>query len=156
MPFFISEARDQWNGIGVEAIASVTGTTLRWGIYDSIYTTASYAFPQNLVVEVTSGGAFTVTTGAGVKQSTGSFSFLPDPGLYWLVVKFATVGASHTFRTLVGPNRHLPSQSATGAGGVAPSSWKLTAQGTTALPNTYPQTGSVLTDPSPMLNLLKV
>jgi hypothetical protein len=159
MPFWISEARDRWTRIGVEATNSVTGTSVRWGIYDSSFLTAGYPFPQNLWVEPTSAGAFAITSGAGVKQSptsgTGSFTFIPDPGLYWLVIKFTVIGVAHTFQTLKGPNRHMPSQTSTGLGGTAPSSWKLTGQGTTALPSTYPQTGSALVDPSPMVNLLK-
>lgn len=152
MPFEITEGRNRYTKFGIEAIASVTGTSVRWGVYDAIASTGYQGYPQCLMFE--NAGPFTITTGAGVKQSAAfTTTWIPDPGLYWLVVQFGPVGAAHTFRTITGPNACMPTQSSTGAGTISPSGWKLSGVGTGALPTTF-AAGAALADPVPMLNIL--
>lgn len=154
LPFWVAGGRERFNGIGLEALASVTGTTIRWGIFDDI---DASGFPQAQVMEPTSGGVFTVTTGTGAKASpssgTGSLSWLPNPGLYWLVVKFVAVGAGHTFRTLTGPSLFMPTLNITGLADIAPVGWKLTGQDANAFPATYPAFASI-SDNVPMVGVL--
>ncbi|WP_344585728.1 hypothetical protein [Nonomuraea roseoviolacea] len=151
MPFYISQPRSRFITMAVEALTSVTGTSVRWGIYDDV---KGIGYPQVLLAEPTANGAFAITTGTGSKQSpasgTGSFNWAPDPGLYWLVVKFTAVGASHTFRTVAGPSMFLPNLGAGGLGNIQPSGWKLTGQGNTALPTVFPA-GASLSDNCPIV-----
>jgi len=154
IPMVITQPTERWIQLSVEAIASITGTAIRWGIYDDVGWTG---YPQDLVVEATSAGAFTITSGTGVKVSpasgTGSLNQPLDPGLYWLTCKFTTIGVSHTFRSVAGPSDYMPNLSTTGAGGsTLYSGWSITGQGTTAFPGTFP-TGAVLTDPSLMIGI---
>lgn len=155
MPFVVTEGREVFGNWAVEAIASVTGTAVRIGCYDDI---EWLGYPQKLIVggEPTSGGAFTITTGAGVKTSTIGTPWRMDPGLYWLVVKFTTVGTSHTFRSLLGPSPYMPNVTTTGAGSAVYSGWKHTGRGTTALEEYYPQTGGALADGVPMVSIKTV
>lgn len=155
MPIQVTGGRERWIQFAVEAIASVTGTAIRWGLYDDISYTG---YPQCLITEATSAGAFTITTGAGVKTSptsgTGSINQPLDPGLYWLALKFTTVGVTHTFRTLKGPSPFLPNLSTTGAGSITPSGWKLTSQGTTAFTTTFADiAGAALSDNCPYIGV---
>jgi hypothetical protein len=153
MPFTINQTTDRYINFCVEAIASVTGTSVRWGVYNDFQ---FRGYPQFLEFEATSAGAFAITTGAGVKvnptsPTAGSFIWIPDPGLYWLVIKFGPVGVTHTFRTLAGPCPYMPRASTTGAPLSAttyPMAWFLAGQGTTAFPTAFP-TGAALTDNSP-------
>lgn len=136
-PWYVSGSRERYIQIQLEAIASVTGTAVRWGLYADRKETG---YPQDLIQELTSAGAFTITTGAGAKpnpaSSTGSINLTVDPGLYWWAVKFTTVGVTHTFRTVAGPTLFMPNCSTAGLGSIQPSGWKLTGQGTGAFPNT--------------------
>lgn len=154
LPIQVTGSRERWIRFAVEAIASVTGTSIRWGIYDDI---GASGYPMCLVTEPTASGAFTITTGAGVKMSpasgTGSLNQPLDPGVYWLVIKFTAVGTSHTFRTLKGPSLLLPNLSTGGAGSITPSGWKLTGQGTGVLPATFPA-GAALSDNCPYVGVL--
>lgn len=137
IPFYVTDSRERWTQFQVEAIASITGTTIRWGIYGD---RKEYGYPQDLIFELTSAGTFTITTGSGAKPSPASPSagspnnIAVDPGLYWLTIKFCTIGASHTFRTITGPSLWLPNCTTTGLGSIHPSGWKLTGQGTAAFP----------------------
>lgn len=157
LPMPVTESRERWINLCVEATTSVTGTAVRWGVYDDIGATG---YPMCLITEATSAGAFTITTGAGVKvnptiPTAGSINQPLEPGLYWLVVKFTTVGVTHNFQTLKGPSLYVPNLSTTGAmiaGPVMASGWKHTGQGTTALPGTYP-TGGVLTNNCPYVGV---
>jgi hypothetical protein len=153
IPMQVTGARERWIQLACEAIASVTGTAIRWGVYDDI---GASGYPMCLVAEPTSAGALTITTGAGVKTSPtsgiGSINQPLDPGLYWLVLKFTTIGVTHTFRTLKGPGLHLPNLSNTGQGSISPSGWKLTGQGTGVLPTTFPS-GAALSDNVPYVGV---
>lgn len=153
IPIQITGARERWIRLAVEAIASVTGTAVRWGIYDDI---GYSGYPMCLVTEATSAGAFTITSGAGVKMNpssgTGSINQPLDPGLYWIVLKYTTIGASHTFRTLKGPSLLVPNLSTVGQMNITPSGWKLTGQGTGAFPTTFP-TGAALSDNCPYVGV---
>lgn len=153
IPFQVNGATDRYVNFCVEAIASVTGTSVRWGIYND----AQFrGYPQFLEFEATSAGAFAITTGAGVKvnpsnPTAGSFIWIPDPGQYWLVIKFGPVGVSHTFRTLAGPSPWMPKVATTGlplSATTYPMGWFLSGQGTTAFPNDFPS-GAALADNCP-------
>ncbi|MFG3439930.1 SGNH/GDSL hydrolase family protein [Nonomuraea sp. NPDC047897] len=154
LPIQVTGSRERWVRMAVEAIASVAGTAIRWGIYDDI---GASGYPMCLLAEPSSSGAFTITTGAGVKMSPtsgqGSLNQPLDPGVYWLVLKFTTAGTSHTFRSLKGPSLLLPNLSAGGQGNITPSGWKLTGQGTGQLPNTFPA-GAALSDSCPYVGVL--
>ncbi len=120
------------------------------------YTAVAGEQPAN-----TAGTPLSLATGAGAKLSTttsganGYLSAVPDPGLYWLVLKIITAGTT-TFRTCKGPSLWMPNVSA-GAGGVAPCGWKVTGLGATALPGTFPQQAlfsATAADNAPMIGLL--
>jgi hypothetical protein len=72
----------------------------------------------------------------------GSINWVLDPGLYWLAFKITTVGTGVTWRPLKGPNNVMPNMLSTGAYpttiGAVPNGYKLTGQGTTAFPGTFP------------------
>lgn len=153
IPFQVNGATDRYINFCVEAIASVTGTSVRWGIYND----AQYrGYPQFLEFEATSAGAFAITTGAGVKvnpsnPTAGSFIWIPDPGLYWLAIKFGPVGVTHTFRTVAGPSLFMPKASTTGAPLSAttyPVGYFLAGQGTGVLSDLFPA-GAALVDNCP-------
>jgi len=157
IPYYVTGSRERWTQFQIEAIASVTGTAIRWGIYGD---RKEYGYPQDLIFELTAAGAFTITTGAGAKPSPASPSagspnnIAVDPGLYWLAIKFTTVGVTHTFRTVAGPSLWLPNCATTGLGSITPSGWKLTGQGTTALPTSAvgtPFATAVLSDNCPAI-----
>jgi lysophospholipase L1-like esterase len=151
IPFQINGATDRYINFCVEAIASVTGTSVRWGVYND-YQFGGY--PKYLEFEATSAGAFVITTGAGIKVSTG-FTWIPDPGLYWLAIKFGPVGVTHTFRTLAGPCPNMPSAGLTGlplSATTYPMGWFLAGQGTTAFPAVFPTTAAIA-DNAPYLGI---
>jgi hypothetical protein len=117
-------------------------------------------YPQCLVTEFTSGGAFTLTASAGLKQNTG-ITVHPNFGLYWLVVNMTTVGTGMTFQVMSGPDTTgiMPRLGATfGAQtmtlNTTPIAWKLTGQPTTALPPVFPASATV-TGVAPMVALWK-
>ena len=142
MPFVVTEAREQFGAVAVDAINAVAGTAVRLGMYDD---PAWSGYPQKLAVggEFTSGGALTVLTATGPTTLTiPAFQPRPDPGLYWLAVKFTTVGTAHTFRCLLGPVDQMTNLASSGAGSITPSGYKLTGQGTGVFPDLCPQTGT--------------
>lgn len=153
MPFIVTEGREVFMNWSMEAIASVTGTAVRIGCYDDV---EWLGYPQKLIVggEPTAGGAATISTGAGLKTGAIGTPWRLDPGLYWNVVKFTTVGAAHTFRSLLGPVFQMTNLSSTG---IAPTAniagYKHTGRGTTALEDYYPQTGATEVDGIPFVGL---
>jgi len=159
LPFYVTGGRERWIQACTELVTSTVSTTIRWGIYDDRGTDIGLGYPQNLIVELTIAGVLTLATGAGVKVSptiptAGSINLAVDPGLYWLVMKICTVGTT-TMRTLSGPCPHMPNLSTTGlvlnaTGG--PMGYKLTGQGTTALPSVH-VAGGTLSDNVPLFGV---
>lgn len=159
IPIYVTAGRERWIQLAVELVTSTVATTWRWGVYDDRGSDSGIGYPQNLLAELTSAGVYTATTGAGAKVSpaapgAGSINMSVDPGLYWLVIKFCTIGTS-TVRTISGPCPQMPNLNTTGAvlnttGG--PIGYKLTGQGTTALPTIHVAAGA-LTDPVPYVGV---
>src|SRR5262249_47801929 len=113
-----------------------------------------YQAPANI-----NGTPFSLTTGAGAKLSPTSAGngfltrTLPDPGLYWLVLKISVAGTP-TSRPCKGPSLWMPTLTTGGAGGVTPCGWQLTGKGTGSLPNTFFLSGATAVDNVPMMGLL--
>lgn len=150
IPFIVTEGREAWGAVAVEAMNAIAGTAVRLGMYDDPEWSG---YPQKLAVggEFTSAGALTVPTAIGMAPLTIPFPQpRTDPGLYWLTVKFTTVGVAHTFRSLLGPVDQMTNLSSTGTG-VPPVGYKLTGQGTGALLDFCPQTGATEVDAIPMV-----
>lgn len=154
IPVWVTQGREFWNRLSIESTTSGGGTaTLRWGLYDDV---AWSGYPCELVNEATAAGQFTITTGTGARQSptsgTGSFTWVLDPGLYWLAVKACTA-STQVIRTITGPNGVMPNVLSTGlpaAAASVPNGWKLTGQGTGAFSGTFP-TGAVATAGVPFI-----
>jgi hypothetical protein len=159
IPFWITNARDRMTQFAMQLAATdnVSPSTIRWGVYEDI---AWDGYPKDLVTELTAAGAFSVTGTAGPKFSptsgTGSINHYMDPGLYWLAMKVITVGQAHTFRVIQGPNFVMPNVQTNGNAYTTtasiPSGFRLTGQGTGALPNTFP-TGAVATASAPYIGV---
>jgi hypothetical protein len=158
--FEITEPRDLYTKIGTEVTTAGTGSaTVRWGIYDDV---DRVGYPQQLTpYDPTGTTAFTVPLATGLASQNLLFSWPPDPGLYWLVVKFDTIGTGQVFRSYFGASRYIPQRGTTGvASAIAGCCYKLTGQGTAALAGTFPSgavpSGSAATTAScPVLQLLK-
>lgn len=156
MPFQVTGSREKYTRLGMEivAVGTVSGT-IRWGLYDDVGGTG---YPQRLYNEATSAGAYTVTFGAAVPRlnpatpSAGSITWVPDPGIWWLVMKVITPGTGMTWRSLAGPSLLMPNLSATGALSLNPVGYKLTSQGTGALTTNFPA-GGVLSDNVPYVGI---
>lgn len=149
IPFQVTSPRDRYNQFGVEVstAGSVNGA-IRWGIYDDV---GQSGYPQCLVTELSSGGAFTVSFAAAAKPNTANaYVWIPDPGLYWLVTKITTTGTGIQYRAITGPSTMMPNASTGGQGNITPSGWKLTGQGTTAFPAVFPA-GAALSDNCPAM-----
>lgn len=160
IPFPVTEGREAYSRIAILLSALGTGaSSIRWGIYDDI---ANTGYPQCLWNEATSGGAFSLaTTGSLLKENTGVFWTL-DPGLWWIAVKLTVAGAGQSFQMMSGPDTTniMPRLGST-AGATSmtananPIAWKVTGQGTGALPTVFPPGASVV-GTCPMVGLLKV
>jgi hypothetical protein len=157
LPVQITNARARINMFAIEVTtaSATTAATIRWGLYDD---PGQSGYPFSLMHELTSAGAFSVGTTTGVKTSpasgTGSIDKPLDPGVFWLVFKVITIGsAAAAYRTLQGPNLLMPNLSTTGAplsATTMPVAYKLTGQGTTALPSKFPS-GAALSDNCPYI-----
>jgi hypothetical protein len=157
MPVQITNPRRRMQGFAMAVAGAITGTcTIRWALYDD---PGQSGYPFSLMTELTSAGAFTVTTTTGVKTSptpgnAGSIDKPLDPGVFWLVMKVTAIGSpAGSFTTLGGKSLQMPNVSATGlpltttAGFMG---YKHTGQGTGALPSQYPLAG-VLTAEIPYI-----
>ena len=131
-PVWVTETTWIWGASMIEQISSSGAASVRIGWYDDI---GNNAYPQCLVSEPTSGGAFSLGTTAGVK-GPGSFSKPVKPGWNWLVLKIDAGGTTALLRSILGPNPLLPGWLAAG-GAVAPSAYKLTGVGAGALPTIF-------------------
>lgn len=147
IPVVVTEAKEFWNRLSIQKTAATAAGTIRWGIYDDV---GWDGYPSEIVTEPTAAsGALTTGTGAGSVQSptsgNGSFQTVMDPGLYWLSLLVVTAGTSVTLVTNQGPNGIMPNSDTAGAPfqtlGAVVNGWKLTGQGTTAMPTTWPASG---------------
>lgn len=155
LPYVVTEGREIYAWIGLRLSASATTqATVRWGIYDDQKWSG---YPQCLMSEGTSGGAFPTGTTAGLHNQTGLFIVM-DPGLWWIVAEIVTPGTGVTFESITGPDRTciMPTAS-TGdlSNNVTPIAWLLTGQPTTGLPGTFP-TGATITGNAPKIGILTI
>jgi hypothetical protein len=158
MPFQVTNPRRRIQFFSCEVItaSSTTAATIRWALYDD---PAQSGYPFSLATELTSGGAFSLGTTAGVKTSpaspTAGFIDRPiDPGVFWLTMKVVSIGSpTATLRTLGGKSLLMPNVSTTGLPLTTTSGfmgYKLTGQATTAMTSSFP-TGGVLTAEIPFI-----
>lgn len=155
IPFEITESRDKYTNILMEVTtAGTVSGTIRWGIYDDV----NYAgYPGQLMsgMDISSAGAFTVPLSAAPALSASfTTTFVPDPGLYWLVLKVDTAGTGQVYRALVGQSEQLPNLTSGGSASQLNMGWKLTGQATGVLPGTFPS-GATAQPSAPMVGILK-
>lgn len=142
-PYVVTGGRE-WSNRAATRLANggSTAGSIRWGIYDD---PDWDGYPQNLLTELTAAGALSLGTTPGIVQSptsgSGSISWTPDPGLYWLIYKQVTQGTDQEVLCLQGPDRFgiMPQlDPSTLAKLDTPISWVLGGQGTGALPSVFP------------------
>jgi hypothetical protein len=147
IPVIVTEATEFWNRLSLQKTAATAAGTIRWGIYDDV---SWSGYPQEIVSEPTAAsGALTTGTGAGSVQSptsgNGSFQTVMDPGLYWLGLLVVTAGTTVTIVSLQGNNNVMPNVDSAGAPfqtlGAVKNGYKLTGQGTSAMPTSFPSGG---------------
>lgn len=159
IPIWVTQGREFWNRLAVEvSTAGTTQSTIRWGLYEDV---GWSGYPGDLISEATAGGAFSLANSTGAKMSPtsggGSINWVLDPGLYWVALLVVSVGTSQVIRALNGPNLVM-SQVATSTGlptqtvAAMPNHWRLTGQGTSALPTTFP-TGATATATAPYVGV---
>lgn len=145
LPVVITEGRERWIQFQAEVVSTpTTGSSIRWGIYDDVGWTG---YPQDLVIEATSGGALAIGTTSGMKVSptsgAGQLNQPLDPGLYWIAIKMDTIVSTvPTFRAIKGPNRLMPCAAWVAGTQGLDVAWRITAAGAGALPTTF-TTGGV-------------
>lgn len=155
-PFVITEGRERYIQMATRlAVGGSAAGTIRWAIYDD---QVWQGYPQTLITELTSAGTFSLGTAAGIVASptsgAGSLNQPFDPGLYWLVWKQITVGTNQSIEMVAGPDRTTimpqldPTTLATNDSAIA---WKLTGQGTGALPARFPLTGATISNTFPKM-----
>jgi hypothetical protein len=164
IPFYVSPGVAVVTNWVMETTAGSVAPTVFFNIYDD---RQYIGYPQFIHQNPANSTALSLNTGASVFTSTttsgnnGYLSWSPDPGMYWLVVKFVTTGTSATLRTLKGPCAYMPNLLSTGGGGTSPSSyansptpvgWYLSGQGTAAMGNRFPS-GAIAVDNAPMIGL---
>lgn len=156
LPWVVCQGRERYIKMAVATVAAgTTQSTLRWGIYDDVGWTG---YPQCLVTELTTAGAFSVPNTANVlaqspASGAGSLNLTLDPGLYWLSVKMITLGTSQTFLTLAGPSTFLmPNMNQVSGVAVPGVGYSLASQGTGALAD-IAATGASQVDNVPMMSL---
>ena len=156
VPIWVTQGREFWNRLALTTSAATAAGTIRWGLYDDV---GWSGYPCELVNEATaaSGALTTGTGGATVLSPTagnGSFSWVLDPGLYWIGFMIVTAGTGVTWRPLRGSNGVISNMLSTGAYpttiGAITNGFKLTGQTTTSLPGTFPS-GAVATAGAPPL-----
>lgn len=161
IPIWVTQGREFWNQLAIEV--STVGTvapTLRWGLYEDV---GWAGYPGDLLSEATAGGAFSSATtpaAPSVRTSptsgTGSINWVLDPGLYWVALLVVTAGTGQVWRALNGPNAIMPQLTSAGLTvqtvNAMPNHYRLTGQGTTALPTTFP-TGGVATATAPYIGV---
>ncbi|MFE5369248.1 SGNH/GDSL hydrolase family protein [Streptomyces mirabilis] len=155
LPLWITGSRERLTRLALEMAAGATAAgSIRWGVYSDVEMSG---YPQELVNEPTgSSGALSTGTVAGAVMSptsgSGSINVIPDPSLYWLAFLVVTAGTGVSLRALQGANNVLPNVASTGLPfqtiGAGSMGWKLTGQGTTALPTNFPS-GAALASAAP-------
>lgn len=155
-PFWITEARSTFMNLSLEVTTVGTVTsTWRWAIYDDI---DRVGYPQIQVPQsdTTTSAAFSPgIASTGMKDSSGlvgGFGFVADPGLYWIVVKIDSLGTSQQIRLVTGQSLWVPNRVAAGTPVVA-AGFKLTGQGTAALPSAFPSGAIPTAGPAPAISL---
>lgn len=158
IPFQVTNPRMRINQFACEVTTAMATTagTIRWGLYDD---PGQSGYPFSLMHELTAAGAFSLGTTTGVKTSptsptTGFIDKPIDAGVFWLVGKVTAIGSpTGVLRTLAGKNLLMPNTTQTGlplTTNTGYMGWKLTGQGTGALPSSFP-TGAALTDSLPYI-----
>ena len=153
IPFEITQPNTRFTDIGFEVTnAPTTGSTVAVGIYSDDY---KGGYPGTLMRVHSTGIA--CGTSAGRKNASITSSGEIEPGLYWLVGKVTAAPTTvPTLRQLDGPVSYMSPFNASGlpiSGVLGPIGWKLTGQGTGALPSVFP-TGAALAQSLPFLNML--
>ena len=158
IPYVVSQGRERLVRMAMRLAGGGTvAGTIRWGVYDD---PAWTGYPQCLMQELTTvTGPLSVGTVAGIVQnpaigSNGSVNLALDPALYWLVIKVIAAGTGQTWETLAGPIPFVMPHLDAAAARITPAGFKLTGQGTTALPTTFPG-GGVATDNAPLVAVQK-
>lgn len=138
-PLTVTEAGERWDTLSFEVTTASTGGggLLRFGLFDD---EDQLCYPQCLVQD----WGTVVTTALGIK--TLAINWPPDCGLYWLVMKVDTVGATiaGTLRAHTGTySRIVPYSTASTPASVSAarnSCYTATSVTTGALPQAFPTT----------------
>ena len=153
LPMEVTEETEQWVAAYFQAATNtVTGNNIRMGLYTSREGDAAYGYPQMLVNEITSGGAYSLGTTAGIK-TPGNFNISMRTGLHWLGIKIDAIGSTAaTLQTVIGPNPHVPNWTTSG-GAQTNIAWKMTGLAAGALP-AYAPTGMTLVGTAPQVGVI--
>lgn len=147
MPFCISDGQSKITRWSITmGSTNSPAMSLMLALYDD---RQLRGYPQYMHAQPASSTALVLSTGAGTKlsvTSTGNgFIDQPlDPGLYWWGMKVIATGTSATVTTQSGQSPYLPNNSV-GALSVC-NAWKITGQGTGALPGMFPPGASKSTN----------
>lgn len=143
LPLLITEPDVRFDFVAVEVTNTpTTGNTLRLGYYLDLRWSG---FPGRLVTEWT-GSGLAMAASSGWK--TQAITWEPDPGLYWLVLKFTSNTVTlPTMRQWDGPSPLMPTMMGSGATPTAavttsPMAWKIAGQGTGAFSTRFPTTAT--------------
>jgi hypothetical protein len=155
MPFMQTTAWIRWIQWEVSLITNSSNPSVYVGLYDDRnftgYPCQSFNPPANVTPLALSGtGLIKSTTTFG---QNGYVNLPLDPGLYWLAIGISVAGTC-TMSTVHGPSNYIRQLSSAGALPTgAPCAYKLTGQGTGAMPVTFPP-GGVAADNAPFMALL--
>lgn len=145
-PFLITEGKEQYNRIAFRLMngGAATAATIRYGVYDD---PRWKGYPDCLISEPTSGGAFSLGTAAGIVQiPVATIFWTMDPGLYWLVTLMVTAGNGQVMECITGPDTYgiVPQLNpGTLANTDTPVGWVIGGQSTSALPPVFPSSAFV-------------
>jgi hypothetical protein len=150
IPFYVCDGQSQISQWSVQLASSSVATSVMLALYDD---RQLRGYPQYMHAQPCSTTALSLAASAGAKLSTttpGSNGYILqplDPGLYWWGLKIITAGTT-TFTTMSGQSPYMPNNTA-GSIGVF-NGYKMTGQGTTALPGMFPP-GGVASTNSPLV-----
>lgn len=155
--FPVTEGRTRFDQVAFEVTnVPTTGVTLRCSGYFSYGEINGYPSCRTTSSEWST--SIAMGAAAGVKTATPTpIEFDPGPSGYWIVVKITgTVGATApTLRCIFGPANGMPELGTNGlpiAAASMPVAYKLTGQGTGALPSAFPP-NATLVPTAPYLGL---
>ncbi len=127
---------------------ATSGGNVRIGIYDDCNRAG---YPQCLINECTSAGAFALGTTAGAKtvgtfsQTTGTAFTAVHYGMLWVVIKVDSLGTTNSIlASLTGPNPNMPNSGSLFTAGTGltvpfgPMAWQVTGLSAGALPGIFP------------------